>query len=133
MPKVDDWLDKKISNGSNNGCTMENAVVRREWYVYYCSEKISTALIAVGRSDMSETQRQDYVAAVTCLMQLPPTSNLTRFPGALSRYDDFVAYHMTHASEYFEKHLLLSWQRLPSRYQKKKNITDLVSLSATSR
>lgn len=51
---------------------------------------------------MSEMQRQEYVAAVTCLMKLPPTVNLTRFPGALSRYDDFVAYHMTHASEYIK-------------------------------
>lgn len=31
MPKVDDWVNKKILDGSNNGCTMDNAVVRREW------------------------------------------------------------------------------------------------------
>lgn len=100
MPKVEEWLDKKIEDGSNNGCTMDNAVVRREWYICQYSEEVSTILIQLDRSDMSETQRQDYVAAVTCLMNLPPTSNLTRFPGALSRYDDFVAYHMTHASKY---------------------------------
>lgn len=81
MPNVDEWLGEKISAGHNNGCTMENAVVRQEW------------------SDMSVTQRQDYVAAVTCLMKLPPTVNLTRFSGAQSRYDDFVAYHMTHAMQ----------------------------------
>lgn len=33
MPKVDEWVNKKILDGSNNGCTMDNAVVRREWYV----------------------------------------------------------------------------------------------------
>ena len=51
------------------------------------------------RSDLSEEQRQEYVAAVTCLMNLPPIVDKERFPGALSRYDDFVAYHMTHAME----------------------------------
>ena len=51
------------------------------------------------RSDLSETQREEYVSAVKCLMKLPPKSDKTRFPGALSRYDDFVAYHMTHAMQ----------------------------------
>ena len=32
-------------------------------------------------------------------MKLPPRSDKTRFPGALSRFDDFVAYHMTHAQQ----------------------------------
>lgn len=52
---------------------------------------------AANRSDLSEDQRQEYVASVKCLMKLPPKSDPKRFPGALSRYDDFVAYHMTHA------------------------------------
>lgn len=81
MPKVEAWMAEKIAAGSNNNCTLENAVVRREW------------------SDLSETQRQEYVAAVTCLMKLPPKSDPETFPGALSRYDDFVAYHMTHAMQ----------------------------------
>ncbi|KAI1141442.1 Di-copper centre-containing protein [Hypoxylon sp. FL0543] len=81
MPKVDAWLAKKIAANTNNNCTLENAAVRREW------------------SDLSETQRQEYVAAVKCLMKLPPTVDAERFPGALSRYDDFVAYHMTHAMQ----------------------------------
>lgn len=33
MPKVDEWLGDKISDGTNNDCTMENAIVRQEWYV----------------------------------------------------------------------------------------------------
>lgn len=127
MPKVEEWLDKKIEDGSNNGCTMDNAVVRREWYICQYSEEFSTILIQLDRSDMSETQRQDYVAAVTCLMKLPPTSNLTRFPGALSRYDDFVAYHMTHASKYSSKFL----STLDTRA--KRDMADRDWLSATSR
>jgi len=81
MPLVNAYMTKKIAAGRNNKCTLENAVVRREW------------------ADLSETQRQEYVAAVKCLMKLPPKSDKSRFPGALSRYDDFVAYHMTHAMQ----------------------------------
>lgn len=35
MPKVDAWMAKKIAAGTNNGCTLENAAVRREWLVHY--------------------------------------------------------------------------------------------------
>lgn len=58
------------------------------------------------RSDLSEEQRQEYVAAVKCLMKLPPKSDKTRFPGAMSRFDDFVAYHMTHAMELHSNYYL---------------------------
>ncbi|KAI1103149.1 Di-copper centre-containing protein [Jackrogersella minutella] len=81
MPKVEEWVASKIAAETNNGCTLENAVVRQEW------------------SDMPEELRQNYTAAVTCLMKLPPTVDKERFPGALSRYDDFVAFHMTHAMQ----------------------------------
>jgi len=33
MVKVDEYMTKKIAAGKNNGCTLENAGVRREWYV----------------------------------------------------------------------------------------------------
>jgi tyrosinase len=46
---------------------------------------------------MSDAQRIEYNTAVKCLMTLPAKADKTRFPGAVSRYDDFVAYHMTHA------------------------------------
>jgi len=39
-------------------------------------------------------------------MKLPPKSDKTRFPGALSRFDDFVAYHMTHAMELHSNYYL---------------------------
>lgn len=48
---------------------------------------------------MSEAQRQEYNAAINCLLKLPPKSDQTRFPGAKSRYEDFVAFHMTHAMQ----------------------------------
>lgn len=55
---------------------------------------------------MSEAQRQEYTAAIKCLTKLPPRSDKTRFPGALSRYDDFVAFHMTHAMELHDNYHL---------------------------
>lgn len=51
------------------------------------------------RSDLSNEEREEYVAAVQCLMKLPTQAPKDRFPGAVSRFDDFVAYHMTHAAE----------------------------------
>jgi len=32
MTKVDEYMTKKIAAGKNNGCTLETAGVRREWY-----------------------------------------------------------------------------------------------------
>jgi tyrosinase len=34
MTNVDAYMTKKIAAGKNNGCTLENAGVRREWYIY---------------------------------------------------------------------------------------------------
>lgn len=49
------------------------------------------------RSDLSVPERLEYIAAVKCLMKLPPKSPRDKFPGALNRFDDFVAFHMTQA------------------------------------
>lgn len=58
------------------------------------------------RSDLSVEQREEYVAAVKCLMKKPPKADKIRFPGALSRFDDFVAYHMTHAMQLHDNYHL---------------------------
>ncbi|KAK4213655.1 hypothetical protein QBC37DRAFT_169179 [Rhypophila decipiens] len=81
IPKVEAYMKKKIAAGKNNGCTLENAVVRREW------------------SDMSIEMREEYVAATKCLMNLPGIAPRDKFPGVVSRFDDFVAYHMVHAAQ----------------------------------
>ncbi len=33
MPNVDTWMHKKITASKNNNCTLENAAIRREWWV----------------------------------------------------------------------------------------------------
>lgn len=87
-PKVEAFLAKKVQEGKNNNCTLANAGVRREW------------------ADLSIEEREEYVAAVTCLMKLPAQAPKDRFPGALSRFDDFVAYHMTHTMELHDNYHL---------------------------
>ncbi|KAK3381090.1 hypothetical protein B0H63DRAFT_501831 [Podospora didyma] len=81
MPNVTAWMNKKIAASTNNKCTLENAAVRKEW------------------SDLTVPEREEYTRAVTCLTKLPATASKIKFPGAVSRYDDFVAYHMTHAAQ----------------------------------
>ncbi|KAK9419150.1 putative Tyrosinase copper-binding domain-containing protein [Seiridium unicorne] len=92
MPNVDAWVANKTATGKNNNCTLENVAVRREW------------------SDLSEARRQEYLAAVTCLIKLPPEANTTRFPGALNRYDDSVAYHMTRSTLPCSMEMRLVWE-----------------------
>ena len=33
MPKIDEYVAQRIAANTNNNCTLENAVVRREWFV----------------------------------------------------------------------------------------------------
>jgi len=52
-------------------------------------------------------------------MKLPPKSPKDRFPGALSRFDDFVAYHMTHAAMLHDTlHLFHSHRQYVYLYEK---------------
>jgi tyrosinase len=51
------------------------------------------------RHDMPEAQRIEYTNAILCLQSKPPKSPRDLYPGALNRYDDFVATHETMALE----------------------------------
>ena len=46
------------------------------------------------RGDISATEKKAYIAAMLCIMQKPSKLDSTKFPGAKSRYDDFVVVHM---------------------------------------
>ncbi|KAK5655291.1 hypothetical protein OQA88_5858 [Cercophora sp. LCS_1] len=73
IPKVEAWMAKK----PKTKCTLETAAIRREW------------------SDLSIADREDYIKAVLCLQSKPAKAPKDKVPGALSRFDDFVATHMT--------------------------------------
>ncbi|KAK0704445.1 hypothetical protein B0H67DRAFT_557251 [Lasiosphaeris hirsuta] len=49
------------------------------------------------RSDLSVPEREDYIKSVLCLMSKPAKAPKSEVPGAVSRFDDFVATHMTMA------------------------------------
>lgn len=46
------------------------------------------------RGDLSKEDRKEYISAVLCLLELPSKLDTTKYPGAHSRYDDFVATHI---------------------------------------
>jgi len=48
---------------------------------------------------MTDEQRSDFINATLCLMKKPSKAPKSQFPGANSRFDDFVAYHMTNAPQ----------------------------------
>lgn len=47
-----------------------------------------------NRGDISKAERREYIAAMLCLMSKPSQLDQTEYPGAKTRYDDFVAVHM---------------------------------------
>lgn len=48
----------------------------------------------VFRGDISAAEKKAYIAAMLCLIAKPSKLNPTQFPGAKTRYDDFVVVHM---------------------------------------
>jgi hypothetical protein len=46
------------------------------------------------RGDISAAEKKAYIAAMLCIMQKPSKLDPAKFPGAKSRYDDFVVVHM---------------------------------------
>ncbi|EPE32098.1 Di-copper centre-containing [Glarea lozoyensis ATCC 20868] len=94
LAKFEAYLAK---HPNNSNCTLENAARRYEW------------------SDLSEGQRKEYIAAVLCLQKKPPISPRDKYPGALNRFDDFVATHESMAPELhstphlFTAHRLYIW------------------------
>ncbi|ORY69010.1 uncharacterized protein BCR38DRAFT_406885 [Pseudomassariella vexata] len=89
------------ANPAKSGCTLENAARRLEW------------------GDLTVSQREEYIAAVLCLQSKPPISPRDKYPGALSRYDDFVANHMTFAMQlHSTPHLLPAHRLFIHQYEK---------------
>ncbi|GAB1311545.1 hypothetical protein MFIFM68171_01755 [Madurella fahalii] len=84
-------IDAQIAKSAT--CTKEKLQVRREW------------------GDLSANERKDYIAAMLCIMEKPSKLDQTRFPGAKSRYDDFVVVHMNQTLNIHGTGSFLSWHR----------------------
>ena len=46
------------------------------------------------RGDITAAEKKAYIAAMLCVQKAPSKLDPKKFPGAKSRYDDFVVVHM---------------------------------------
>ena len=44
--------------------------------------------------DLTSAEKKEYIAAVLCLTKAPSKLSAAKYPGAKSRFDDFVVVHM---------------------------------------
>jgi len=86
-PNIDAQLAKSKT------CTKANLKVRKEW------------------GDISATDKKAYIAALQCVLERPSKLDKTKFPGAKSRYDDFVVVHMNQTQYIHGTGSFLSWHR----------------------
>ncbi|KAL2169412.1 hypothetical protein VTG60DRAFT_6041 [Thermothelomyces hinnuleus] len=86
-PAIDAQLAKSTT------CTKEKLQVRREW------------------GDISAEEKRAYIAAMLCIMEKPSRLDPNQFPGAKSRYDDFVVVHMNQTLSIHGTGNFLSWHR----------------------
>ncbi|KAK3311021.1 uncharacterized protein B0T15DRAFT_499059 [Chaetomium strumarium] len=84
-------IDAQIAKSTT--CTKDKLRVRREW------------------GDISAAEKKAYIAAMLCLMEKPSKLDQTKFPGAKSRYDDFVVVHMNQTMNIHGTGSFLSWHR----------------------
>ncbi|KAI0016289.1 hypothetical protein F4780DRAFT_696440 [Xylariomycetidae sp. FL0641] len=74
-------------------CTKENLLVRQEW------------------GDLDAGKKKAYIDAVQCLTTSPSKLDSTQYPGAKTRYDDFVAVHINQTMSIHGTGNFLSWHR----------------------
>lgn len=74
-------------------CNSSNLDIRREW------------------SALPQQERKAYTDAVLCLQALAPRLNSTQYPGAKSRYDDFLAVHINMTDRIHLNGFFLAWHR----------------------
>ncbi|KAL1841066.1 hypothetical protein VTJ49DRAFT_7450 [Mycothermus thermophilus] len=67
---------------------------------------------AIAKSSKCTKEKlQAYIAAMLCIMSKPSKLDQTQFPGAKSRYDDFVVVHMNQTMTIHGTGNFLSWHR----------------------
>lgn len=86
--QINDYISKTSKN-----CTKDKLNVRREW------------------GDLSKPDRRAYIDGVLCLLKLPSKLDPKLYPGAKSRYGDFVVVHMNQTLSIHGTGNFLSWHR----------------------
>ncbi|KAK0124988.1 hypothetical protein ONS96_008858 [Cadophora gregata f. sp. sojae] len=87
-------LSGTLSDGSvRTTCTKEKLAVRKEY------------------GDLTNDEKDDYVKAVKCLLATPSKLSATQYPGAKSRYDDFVVVHINMTMGVHDTANFLHWHR----------------------
>ncbi|KAH8883227.1 Di-copper centre-containing protein [Thozetella sp. PMI_491] len=61
--------------------------------------------------DISNSTKKEYISAMLCLMSKPSKLDQRKYPGAKSRYDDFVAVHINQTLSIHGTGNFLSWHR----------------------
>ncbi|KAL5411653.1 hypothetical protein PMIN06_003663 [Paraphaeosphaeria minitans] len=84
-------VDAEVAKSTT--CTKNMLQVRKEW------------------GDITAAEKKAYIAAVLCIAKAPSKLSATSYPGAKSRYDDFVAIHMKNTMSIHGTGNFLSWHR----------------------
>ncbi|KAH6662025.1 hypothetical protein B0J14DRAFT_310949 [Halenospora varia] len=84
-------IDAQLAKSTT--CTKATLKVRKEW------------------GDLTVDQRKSYIKAVLCLQAAPSKMPAGKFPGAKSRYDDFVLTHIQQTLQIHGTGNFLSWHR----------------------
>ncbi|KAL6150286.1 hypothetical protein ACJBU6_10585 [Exserohilum turcicum] len=84
-------MNAAIANSTT--CTKEKLRIRREW------------------GDISAREKRAYIAAVQCLIKRPSQLDPVQYPGAKSRFDDFIVIHMKYTLRIHGTGNFLSWHR----------------------
>ncbi|KAF1961905.1 Di-copper centre-containing protein [Byssothecium circinans] len=73
------------------------------------AEHVADALVC--RGDTTTAEKKAYIAAVQCLIKAPSKLPAATYPGAKTRYDDFVAIHIKNTMSIHGTGNFLSWHR----------------------
>jgi tyrosinase len=71
----------------------------------------STVVVRKEYGDLTQSERLDYIAAVKCIMGRPSKLSSTQYPGAKSRYEDFVIVHMNMTPSVHSTANFMHWHR----------------------
>ncbi|XMA10487.1 hypothetical protein WAI453_003278 [Rhynchosporium graminicola] len=94
LEKAYQVLNGTLSDGSaRTTCTQDTLAIRKEY------------------GDLTNYEKDDYVKAVLCLQSTPSKLSATQYPGAKSRYDDFIVVHINMTHGVHDTASFLAWHR----------------------